>query len=81
MRMKHLLVAAPICLIAGCAQTFPENPTPEELDEMHAVLRDCLNGIIPLETDYSRTCQNVESALIAYYGSLDAYLDALKARN
>lgn len=66
-------------VLSGCARTFPENPTPDELDEMHEVMNECLSEIVPLETYYSQTCRNVESALIAYYGSVTAFLEAHKA--
>ncbi len=71
--------ALAFCLIA-CARDFPANPTPAELEEMHEVLNDCLEGIIPLEKRNSGTCENVEDALIAHYGGLDAYLAALRSR-
>ena len=77
--MKYIYVVALIFAVTGCATRFPENPTPDELIEMHGIMNECLDGIIPLEKRYSRTCQNVEDALIAHYGSLNAFMDAQKA--
>ena len=77
--MKHATAAALIFVLTGCATNFPDNPTPDELKVMHGIMNECLDGIIPLEKSYSQKCRNVEDALIAYYGSLDAFLDALKA--
>jgi len=78
MMMRHAFAAALIFVLFGCTTNFPDNPTPDELDEMHGIMNECLDGIIPLEKSYSRKCRNVEDALIAYYGSLNAFLDALK---
>ena len=88
MSMRHTNPAAAVKSIiaivllaqSGCATTFPTDPTPDELEEMHTIMSDCMRGIIPLETRYSRTCQNVEDALNEHYGGLDAFLAALKAR-
>lgn len=79
MMTKHAVLAVLMLVLSACAKTFPENPTPAELDEMHEIMSECLSEIIPLETDYSQTCQNVEDALIAHYGSLTAFLEAHKA--
>ena len=79
MMMKHAFAAALILVLIGCTTNFPDNPTPNELSEMHEIMNECLDGIIPLEKSYSRKCQNVEDALIAYYGSLNAFLDANRA--
>lgn len=78
--MKEAIAAALVWVLAGCATRFPENPTPDELNEMHGIMEECLNGIIPLETDCSRKCRSVEDALIEYYGSLNAFLDAHRNR-
>ena len=81
MLLRQTLLVAPMLALVGCAADYPENPTPEELNEMHAIMRECLDDVVPLEdTSFSRRCQKVEDALIAYYGSLDAYLEALRAR-
>jgi hypothetical protein len=77
--MKQAFFAALIFVLTGCATTFPTNPTPDELNEMHELMNECLDEIIPLEKRYSKTCRNVEDALIAYYGSLNAFMDAQKA--
>lgn len=76
---KIVICAALILVLSACAKTFPANPTPTELVEMHELMSKCLGKIIPLESDYSRTCRNVEDALIAHYGSLSAFLAAQKA--
>jgi hypothetical protein len=65
--------------VVACARTFPENPTRAELDEMHELMNECLDKIVPLESRYSGTCKNVEDALIAHYGSLSAFMAAQKA--
>ena len=74
--MKYIAMTALLVALSGCTPDFPETPTPEELDEMHAIMNECLDGIIPLEKRYSRKCQAVEKALVAHYGGLDAFLKA-----
>ena len=79
MKTKYVIFAILILVLSACAKKFPENPTPAELDEMHEIMNECLSEVVPLEKDYSRTCRNVEDALIAHYGSLNAFLEAQKA--
>ena len=74
--MKYAVLTALIVALSGCTPTFPENPTPDELTEMHGIMNECLDGIIPLEKRYSRKCKAVEKALVAYYGGVDAFLKA-----
>ena len=78
--MKYAALVALAFAFAGCTTKFPDNPTPDELNKMHELLNECLGGIIPLEKRYSRNCRGVEDALIRYYGGLDSYLSALRAR-
>lgn len=73
------LAAALLLLTAGCTPNYPADPTPDELQEMHEAMRNCLDEVVPLETSFSRRCQALEDALIAYYGSLDAYRKAVDA--
>ena len=73
-------IAMSIVVSMGCVPRFPENPTPEQLDEMHGIMTECLDQIIPLEKRYSRKCRSVEDALIAYYGSLNGFMEAHRNR-
>ena len=50
--MKHAFVAALVIVLTGCATNFPDNPTPDELNEMRAIMNECLDGIIPLENSW-----------------------------
>ena len=79
--MKHAFVAALIFVLTGCTTNFPDNPTPDELNEMLVIMNECLDGIIPLEKSYSRTCRNVEDALIAYMAAWMHFWMLLKFNN
>ncbi len=51
-------------VLGGCVADYPENPIPEELREMHAIMSEYLDDMVPLEdTSFSRKCQKVEKAL------------------
>ena len=78
---KNTFYVVLVLFISGCATTFPDNPYPEELHEMHVIMNECLEDLVPLETHFSGTCKNVEDALVKHYGSLNKYTEAQKAFN
>ncbi len=79
--MKHIGVAVLAIGLTGCVTSYPENPTSDELNKMHLDMDVCVNDVVPLEKRTDRQCLALEKALIAHYGSLDAFMDARKGRN